>query len=164
MEAADTTGKENSFENFSDRLSQTLQLMIARRIGKISLQVSPTVVHRNYVVEGDDNTIFALGGALRLPVKGKFSFIVDYFHSFRSQESIDAFKANNIHFYDALGIGVELLTEGHVFHLNFTNSTEILENRFIPRTTTSWSKGQYRWGFTISRDFDLLYKKRNRKK
>jgi Membrane bound beta barrel domain (DUF5777) len=162
---ADTIGnKENSFEDFSDRLSQTLQLLIARKFGKISLQINPTMVHTNYVVPGDDNTIFSLGGALRVPVMGRFSVLFDYFHSFRSQESIDAFEANNIKFYDAMGIGVEFLTEGHVFHLNFTNSTEILENRFIPRTTTSWSKGQYRWGFTVSRDFDLLWKKKHRKK
>jgi len=162
---ADTVGnKENSFESFSDRLSQTLQVMIGRRFGKISLQLNPTIVHRNYVVDDDENTIFALGGAIRLPVVGKFSIIADYFHSFRSQESIDSFKTKGLRFYDALGVGVEFLTEGHVFYLNFTNATEILENRFIPRTVTSWGKGQYRWGFTISRDFDLLWKKRNKKK
>jgi hypothetical protein len=164
MAAADTSGKENSFESFSDRLSETLQVMIARRFGKVSLQLNPTVVHRNYVVEDDDNTIFALGGAVRLPVVGKFSIIADYFHSFRSQESIDSFKAKGLRFYDAFGIGVELLTEGHVFHLNFTNATEILENRFIPRTITSWGNGEFRWGFTISRDFDLLWKKKNKQK
>jgi hypothetical protein len=156
--------QENSFANFSDRLSQTLQLLIARKFGQVSLQVSPTLVNTNYVVPNDDKAIFALGGALRLPVKGKFSLLLDYFHSFRSQESIDSFKTRDIKFYDAIGVGVEFLTAGHVFHLNFTNATELLENRFIPRTTTSWGKGQYRWGFTVSRDFDMLWKKRNRKK
>jgi hypothetical protein len=164
MKANITANEENSFDNFSDRLSQTLQLLIARKFGKISLQLSPTVVNNNYVINGDDKTLFALGGGLRLPVQGKFSLIVDYFHSFRSQESIDVYKVRGIKFYDALGAGVEFLTAGHVFHLNFTNATEILENRFIPRTITSWGKGQYRWGFTVSRDFDLLWKKKNRKK
>lgn len=163
MKANNIAGQENSFDNFSDRLSQTLQLLIARKFGNISLQVAPTLINRNYVIAGDDKTIFALGGAFRLPVKGKFSLLLDYFHSFRSQESIDVFKAQDIRFYDAIGVGIEILTAGHVFHLNFTNATEILENRFIPRTITSWGKGQYRWGFTVSRDFDLLWKKKNRK-
>lgn len=164
-----TDGQAN-FDDFSDRLSQTVQLLVARKFGKISLQVSPTLVHTNYVIPHDDKTMFALGGGLRLPVKGRFSLLVDYFHPFRSQNSIDFFKdttasgGGGIHFYDALGVGIELLTEGHVFHLNFTNATDILENRFIPRTTNSWGKGQYRWGFTISRDFDMLYKKKYRKK
>ena len=164
MEEASLPEQEHTFENIGDRLSQTVQLLIARKFGKISLQVSPTMVNRNYVPSYDENTLFALGGALRLPVRGRFSVLVDYFHTFRSQNTIDAFKARGIRFYDALGVGVELLTEGHVFHLNFTNATEILENRFIPRTVTSWGKGQYRWGFTVSRDFDLLWKKKNRKK
>ena len=154
--------RENSFDNFSDRLSQMVQLMIARKFGKVSLQVNPTMVHTNYVVPGDEKTLFSLGGALRIPVMGRFSILADYFHTFRSQSSKDVFEAPDIRFYDVLGVGVEFLTEGHVFHLNFTNATEILENRFIPRTTTSWGKGQYRWGFTVSRDFDLLRKKRNR--
>lgn len=163
MEETGVPDQEHSFEDLRDRLSQTVQLLIARKFGKISLQVSPTMVNTNYVSSYDENTLFALGGALRLPVRGRFSILVDYFHTFRSQNTIDAFKARGVRFYDALGVGVELLTEGHVFHLNFTNATEILENRFIPRTITSWGKGQYRWGFTISRDFDLLWKKKNRK-
>lgn len=164
MEETSLPDQEHSFENIGDRLSQTVQLLIARKFGKLSLQVSPTMVNTNYVPSYDENTLFALGGALRLPVRGRFSVLVDYFHTFRSQHTIDQFKARGIRFYDALGVGVELLTEGHVFHLNFTNATEILENRFIPRTVTSWGKGQYRWGFTVSRDFDLLWKKKNRNK
>lgn len=162
MKASTLDDQENSFDDFNDRLSETVQLLIARKFGKLSLQISPTLVNRNYVVSGDDNTLFALGGAVRLPVRGRFSLLVDYFHTFRSQSNIDYFKTQGIRFYDALGAGVELLTEGHVFHLNFTNATEILENRFIPRTVTSWGKGQFRWGFTISRDFDLFWKKKNR--
>ena len=163
MKADTLADRENSFNDFSDRLSQVVQLLIARKFGNISLQLSPTLINTNYVVNGDDNTLFALGGAFRLPVKGKFSVLIDYFHTFRSQSSIDFFKTQGTRFYDAVGVGIELLTEGHVFHLNFTNATEILENRFLPRTVTSWSKGQYRWGFTVSRDFDLLWKKKNRK-
>ena len=162
MKANDLDDQENSFRGLSDRLSQTVQLLIARRFGKISLQLSPAVVNRNYVIAGDDNTIFALGGAARIPVRGKFSLLLDYFHSFRSQESIDMFKARDIKFYDALGVGIEIVTEGHVFQLNFTNATETLENRLIPHTTTSWGKGEFRWGFTIARDFDLLWKKKRK--
>ena len=156
-------GQEDSYEDFSDRFSQALQLMIARKFGNISLQVSPTLVNRSFVLEGDEKTLFAVGGAFRLPVKGKFSVIFDYFHTFRSESSKDFFRARDLRFYDAVGVGIELLTAGHVFHMNFTNATEILPNRFVPRTVTSWGKGQFRWGFTISRDFDLLWKKKQRK-
>jgi len=160
MKANKTPNLENSFSDFSDRNSQTLQLLVGRRFGKLSLQLNPTYVHRNYVVDGDDNSIFAIGGGLRVPLKGVFSLIVDYSHSFRSQSSIDLFKTQDVRFYDALGVGVEILTAGHSFHLNFTNATELLENRYIPRTVSSWTKGEFRWGFTISRDFNFKKKKK----
>lgn len=150
---------ESSFDNFGDRHSQVIQLMIARKMGKIGLQLSPLYLHTNYVVPGDDASIFALGGGLRLPLSRKIVILADYFHPFRSDSSRRFFKSQGMKFYDPLGVGIEILTEGHIFHLNFTNATEILENRFIRRTLTSWGKGQYRWAFSISRNF-VLRKKR----
>ncbi len=154
---------EKHYNKFSDRQSQMLQLMIARKFGKIiSLQLSPTYVHTNFVVPGDEKSIFALGGAVRVPIYKSFVFIADYFHSFRSQSSIDALKLKGVRLYDAFGAGLELVTPGHIFHVNFTNATNILENRFIPRTYTSWGKGQYRWGFTVARNF-VLFKDKKKK-
>jgi hypothetical protein len=156
---------ETTFNNFSDRLSQVVQLIVARKFGKASVELVPSFVHRNRVIPGDDKSIFALGGAARIPITKNIAFILDYFHVFHSQAAKDFYKNPNsavhpsIKFYDPLGVGFEFLTAGHVFHLNFTNATEILENRFIPRTVTSWGKGQFRWGFTISRTFVLWREK-----
>ena len=156
---------ETTFPNFSDRLSQAVQLIVAKKIGKVSLELVPSFVHRNRIIPGDDKSIFALGGAARIPLTRNIAFIVDYFHVFHSQAAKNFYKNPNsavhpaIKFYDPLGVGFEFLTAGHVFHLNFTNATEILENRFIPRTVTSWGKGQFRWGFTISRAFVLWREK-----
>jgi hypothetical protein len=163
--AAQLKVKENHFINFSDRLSQVVQVMVARRFGKISLQLSPTYVHTNYVVTNDQKGIFAMGAGARVPLSKKFILVADYFHAFRSQSSEDALTAQyaglyDAKRYDAFGIGVEILTPGHMFHLNFTNTTNILENRFIPRTFSSWGKGQYRWGFTMARNFVLFRDKK----
>ncbi len=167
-------GFENSYRGFSDRMSEVIQLIIARKFGRVSLQLNPTFVHTNYVRQHDDQNMFALGGAIRFPVTRNFNIIIDYFHPFRSQTSKDYFNSvDNTYnppsdvnfnpapfkFYDPLGISFEFLTPGHVFNLNFTNSTEILENRFIPRTINSFSHGQWRWGFTISRMFSLWREK-----
>jgi hypothetical protein len=126
-------------------------------MGKISLQLNPTVVTRGYSISYDQGTMFALGGAVRVPIiESRLNLLVDYFHPFRSEAVEDSFRINdNIEFHDPLGIGFEFLTSGHAFRLNFTNATEILENRFIPRTITSWGDGQFRWCFTISRNFRL---------
>ncbi len=148
---------DHSFRNISDRTSNTLQLIIAKKIGKVSLQLNPTVVTRGYAISYDLKSIFAAGAALKLPVMRNLNLVVDYFHSFRSQSSKDSFavQATPLKFFDPLGIGFEIVTPGHVFHLNFTNTTETLENRYITRTVTSWGKGQFRWGFTITRQFSL---------
>lgn len=153
-------GQENSFENFGDRMSQVVQLMIARKFGKVSFQLNPLFLNTNYVVPNDDKSMFALGGALRIPLSKKIIFLADYFHPFRSESSKAYFKTQGFDFSDPIGIGMEILTEGHVFHLNFTNATEILENRFIRRTVTSWGRGEFRWAFSISRNFILFREKK----
>lgn len=133
-----------------------IQLMIARKLGRLSLQLSPLYLHTSYVEPGDDKSIFALGGGLRLPLSNKIILLADYFHPFRSSSSKNYYETLGLEFHDPLGIGIEILTEGHVFHLNFTNATELLENRFIRRTVTSWGDGEFRWSFTISRNFVLF--------
>jgi Membrane bound beta barrel domain (DUF5777) len=151
---------DGTFKKFSDRMSQVVQLIVAKKIGKMSLQLNPTYVNTNHVIKNDNHSMYALGGAIRFPAAKNFNIIVDYFHSFRSGDSKDFFKdtartgyKRPLKFTDPLGISFEIVTPGHVFNLNFTNSTDILENRFIPYTNRSWTKGQFRWGFTISRKF-----------
>jgi hypothetical protein len=153
---------DHSFKKFSDRVSNMVQLIVARKMGKVSLQLNPTFLTRGYSISYDQKSMFALGGAIKLPlVANRLNLLVDYFHTFRRESVKDSFRVNdNIEFSDPLGIGFEIITSGHIFRLNFTNSTEILENRFIPRTITSWGKGQFRWGFTISRNFTLWREKK----
>jgi hypothetical protein len=165
MKASTDSSKEGYFRKSSDRRSQVIQVMVARKFGKLfSLQLNPTFVYTNHVVPGDCNGVFALGGGIRVPIYKQFVLIADYFHGFRSEGSKNALRAQNVHLRDVLGVGLELVTPGHVFHMNFTNTTHILENRFIPRTTHAWHKGQYRWGFTISRNFVAFRDKKDKKK
>jgi Membrane bound beta barrel domain (DUF5777) len=160
--------RPNRFNTFGDRMSQVFQVMIAKKIGKVSLQVNPTVVRQGLDKSYDQKTIFALGGIIRVPITRNLNLVVDYTHPFRSKRSRDAFGDTSktqfkigpptfgvINLFDPLGIGVEITTAGHIFHLNFTNAREILENRLIPYTSKTWGKGQYRWGFTISRKFTV---------
>ena len=161
MKATDTAlHLENSFEDFGSRHSQVVQVLAARKFGKVSVQLNPIYLHTNYVEPGAQENLFAIGGAVRIPLSKKLIFLADYFHTFRSQESIDFFNSKGIGFHDPFGIGFEIITEGHVFHLNFTNATDILENRFIRGTTSSWADGEFRWAFTLSRNFVLFKPKK----
>jgi Membrane bound beta barrel domain (DUF5777) len=163
QKASPLNNLETSFRSFSDRMSYTLQLILARKMGKVSVQLNPTLVSRGYAISYDQKTLFALGGALRLPISEDVHLIMDYFHTFRNEASKDSFKLkSNTKFYDAIGIGFEIKVGGHNFNLNFTNATELLENRFVPRTVSTWTNGQFRWGFTISRIFVMGGKKRSK--
>jgi hypothetical protein len=151
---------ENSFTDFSSRGSNLFQLLLARKFGKVSFQLNPTFVRRNFVQSGDENNTFAMGAGIRLPFSKKIVLIADYFYPFRSSSSKAALKAKGVTLYDVFGVGFEIKTPGHLFYLNFTNATNLLENRFIPRTFTTWRLGQFRWGFTIARDFTLFRAKK----
>jgi hypothetical protein len=144
------------FETFKDRLSFAEELMIACKISDaFSLMVIPVYIHSNYVIATDVNDVYAIGAAGRLKLTKRMALVADYFKVYRSQASIDKFKANGLIFYNPLGAGFEFETGGHVFDLTFTNCTSILENQFIPYTTTTWKMGQFRWGFNLSRIFSF---------
>ena len=87
------------------------------------------------------------------------ALIADYFYTFDTENRKAYFEKNGLPFYNPLAVGLEIETGGHVFQLTFMNNTALLENQFIPYTTTSWRNGQFRWGFSISRPFS--FKKRN---
>ena len=78
-------------------------------------------------------------------------FIVDYAHPF------SAYRQNNA-YSDPLGFGIEMITGGHVFTVNITNSRAISEINYLNNTQSSFGNGQYRIGFTISRMFDFNHK------
>lgn len=142
------------------RLSYTFQAIIARKFGKrFSFEVLPTLVHRNYVTAfvnaangaEETNDIFALGVGGRLKLTRRTVLIADYFYNFSD------FRINNVDMahYNPLAIGIEIETGGHVFHMNLTNASGIIENHFIPNTRDTWTKGGYKMGFNISRVFNI---------
>ena len=148
------------FDTFSDRWSFVSQAIIVRKFNStFSLAVLPTYVHYNRVVYGDSNDIFAMGIGARYKVSKRMALIGDYFYTFDSKNRKEYFERNGLPFYNPLAVGLEIETGGHVFQLTFMNNTALLENQFIPYTTTSWEQGQFRWGFSISRPFSFNKKK-----
>jgi len=150
-------GEATSYRQFADRLNIVGQLIIARKFGSaLSLAVHPTYIRRNTTAhyDGQDN-LFALGVGGRLKISRRMALVMDYFLPFRSMASREQYAEAITALYNPLGIGLEIETGGHIFNLNFTNATAIQEMQYIPVTTSSWTKGQFRWGFTISRRFSL---------
>ncbi len=149
--SADSTS-ETSFQKFEHRLTYVTQVLIARKFGdRFSLQLMPTYLHRNYVAFSDQNGLFAAGIGGRIRLTKVFGLIGEYFYVMRQNNII-----NGVEYLNPLSFGLEIKTGGHVFHLNFSNSKGITTNEFIPYTTSSWLKGEFRFGFNISRPFKIL--------
>jgi hypothetical protein len=146
------------------RISYVSQLIIARKFNwRFSMELLPTYHHRNYVLGSinpgngaiETNDLFSLGAGLRLKLTNRVAIIADYYYI------SSAFRENNTAtpFFPPLGLGLEIDTGGHIFHLTFTNCAGIIENNYIPNTTDDWLKGGYKFGFNISRVFNLGSKK-----
>ena len=148
------------FDDYSNRFSYFTQAILSRKFSSnLSLQVAPSLLKRGVVLPGgDEDPLFALGAARRYKFTKRFSMLVDYYHVFSEYRDDNP----NINYYSPLGLGFEIETGGHVFTLTFVNARAIVENNFIPNSTSSWRGGEYRFGFTISRMF-TLYKPRSEK-
>ena len=147
------------FTDFSDRLSFVGQAIIVRKFGsRFSLALLPTYVHYNMTGYGDGNDTYAIGVGGRIKLSKRFAFIADYFYVARQNGIKEYFENNLMELYNPLGVGIEIETGGHIFQLTFMNSTALLENQYIPYTSSSWEKGQFRWGFFFTRTFSLTKK------
>lgn len=133
---------------FSNRLYYTHQLLIARKFNeKLSLQLMPGIVHRNFVDSAKyNNTVINIGAAGRYKLTRKFAITGEYFYVLPNQ--ISPYGTHN-----SFSLGCDIETGGHVFQLHFTNSKGMNEKGFITETTGNWLKGDVQFGFNISRVF-----------
>ncbi|OFX58157.1 MAG: hypothetical protein A2066_02655 [Bacteroidetes bacterium GWB2_41_8] len=135
---------------FSSRLAYVNQLLIARKFNKnLSVQLTPTFIHRNLVkTELDQNDIMALGIGTRYKLSKRLSINAEYYYTYNPNA-----KFLEPQPYNALSLGVDIETGGHVFQIMVTNSQGMREGSFIPQTTGSWPDGDIHLGFNISRVF-----------
>lgn len=134
--------------SFIDRLTYVHQLLIARKFSsKLSLQIMPSFVHFNTIQpEQNGNDQFSIGMGGRLKLTKRVSVNVEYHHQL-TKLSDDT--------YNAIAVGVDIETGGHVFQLQFTNATSMIEKGFISETRNNFFAGDIHFGFNISRTFQL---------
>jgi hypothetical protein len=138
---------------FSSRMQYTHQLLIARKFNSdLSLQLTPTLVHKNLVPTlQDKNDILAMGFGGRYKLTQRFSVNGEYIYVLPNQITST--------FYNSLSLGVDIETGGHVFQLHLTNSTSMLEPGFITESVGQWKKGGIHFGFNVSRVFTVKDKR-----
>ena len=140
----------NYFSKFSHRLSYHSEILFAYRFHKkLIIQLGPGISYRNLVNNEDDNLLFNISSVVKLHLYKKLSLMIEHFSILSSNE----YRISN--YKNPLGIGLEINTYAHVFQLNFMNSKGIGEGQFIPYTSSNWKLGEFRFGFTIARKFEL---------
>jgi hypothetical protein len=139
----------NVEEQFKYRLTYTFQALLARKLTeRVSLQLAPTMVHRNLVpLDLDENNVYAMGAGGRFKINKRTTFNAEYFYLLPG-ETADQFR-------NCLSLGVDIETGGHVFQLMATNAQGMIEQFFIPRNPGSWDNGDIYFGFNISRVFQV---------
>ena len=143
------TGDPVGEPDLNARLTYSYQVILAKKFNpSFSLQLSPTLIHRNSVAEGQDpNDIFALGAGGRIKLNKRLSLNGEYYYQFN--------RVPDSAIQNSVAIGFDIETGGHVFQLHFTNSRAMIEKGFITETTGNFFDGDIHFGFNISRVFQL---------
>ena len=140
---------------FTSRLYFHHALLLARKFNEaLSVQLMPTIVHRNLVKTiADKNTIFSIGAATSIRLSKSVRLNLEYYLIPPGQISstIGGEKVRN-----SLSVGVDLETGGHVFQLHITNSRGMTEKYLVGETTGDWLKGDIHFGFNVSRVFTVV--------
>lgn len=139
--------------DFKHRWAYVTQVMLARKFGEaFSLQLTPTLLHRNMVPLNDDPVnLPALGAGARYKLSERISLNAEYFYRFREDASTS---------FDPFALGLDIETGGHVFQLHVTNARQMTERGFLTETNGDFFNGDLHFGFNISRVFQLGGRKR----
>jgi hypothetical protein len=141
------TNLDQEEASFKAKSFFTFHPIIARKFSdRLSLQLSPSLILRNNAtLEGNKNSLIALGAGGKYQITKTLAIIGEYFFAFPDQLE-DGYE-------DAVGLGLEIETNNHIFQLNFTNSVGMTEKVFITDTGDNFFDGKIRFGFNITRKF-----------
>ena len=130
-----------------DRFSYYLQVLAGRKFSQaFSAQLSPVYLRSNTALGGGERNLFAVGIGLRYKLSKRLAATLDY------HPVISGLGAEN---KNPLSVGIDIETGGHVFQLHFTNSTGMNERAYISETYGDFFKGDIRFGFNLSRMFQV---------
>ncbi|MDX2284259.1 MAG: DUF5777 family beta-barrel protein [Bacteroidia bacterium] len=134
---------------FLRRLGYYHELIIGRKFGeRLSLQLSPTLVHRN-IVDNElvPNELFAVGFGGRFKLSSRVAFLWDY-----------GYLINRVPpdlYSHPLSLGFDIETGGHVFQLHFSNAAGMNERAYLSDRNGNWFRGDIQFGFNLSRIFQI---------
>lgn len=134
--------------DITDRLTFDIQALIARKFSRsFSLQVMPTLIHRNLILDRDDsNDLLSIGLGGRMKLTKRTSINLDTF--FPIGDRPGSFK-------QGWGLGYDIETGGHVFQVMVTNAQGSFESEYIENASGKFENFELFIGFNISRVFSI---------
>ena len=138
------------------RFSYFTQLILARKFGKVSVQMAPSLAYFNaapkFKAETDtvyhnyQNLNLGISAGLRANLFGNHSLIMEYDQLLTRQDlgtGVTQPKPN-------LALGWEIGTGTHTFQVFVSNYNQIINQRNLVFNTNDFSKGDYMVGFNIA--------------
>ena len=152
--------------SFSQRSLFLSQLLISNRVSeKLSFQLTPSFVKRNY---NEERILFENGEVVfenGVPVFTTFDREYNYALGLGASYKINKRTALNLEYFanlnrvenspnsDAISVGIDIETGGHVFQLIFSNTQSIDDVSVILDAEGDWTKRHIFFGFNILRIF-----------
>ena len=152
--------------SFSQRSLFLSQLLISNRVSeKLSFQLTPSFVKRNY---NEERILFENGEVVfenGVPVFTTFDREYNYALGLGASYKINKRTALNLEYFanlnrvenspnsDAISVGIDIETGGHVFQLIFSNTQSIDDVSVILDAEGNWAERQIFFGFNILRIF-----------
>lgn len=138
---------------FTSRLTFSHQLLLARKFNEdLSVQLMPTLIHRNLVPTNDiANDVISCGLAFRYQLTRNWALSGEYYYVLPDQLAPE--------YFNPVALGFEVETRGHIFQLQFGNARGMIEKFFITETVGDVTEGDIHFGFNITRDFKIKGKK-----
>ena len=152
--------------SFSQRSLFLSQLLISNRVSeKLSFQLTPSFVKRNY---NEERILFENGEVVfenGVPVFTTFDREYNYALGLGASYKINKRTALNLEYFtnlnrvenspnsDAISVGIDIETGGHVFQLIFSNTQIIDDVSVILDAEGDWTKRHIFFGFNILRIF-----------
>ena len=134
--------------SMNDRITYDFQFLLAKKFNRsLSLQLMPTLIHRNLVeTNSDSHDLISIGVGGRMKMTKRTSINFDTF--FPVGQRSEAYR-------QGWGIGYDIETGGHVFQLMLTNARGSFESEYIENASGTLKDLDLYLGFNIARVFYL---------
>jgi len=142
-----------------NRLSFLHQILIARKFSEnFSLQLTPSMVHYNYVPYGINNTnnIFSIGVGGRMKLTHKTAITFEYSRQLNGYENLLDETASAVNYKpDVFSLGYDWDTGGHIFQFFLSSASSASNIAQLSTNSNELKLSNFSLGFNLNRSYGI---------